>query len=140
MLALVFTGTMMSAQVWTGKGDQKINFGLNVWGNGTGIVATYDYGLNNLISVGGGINAYFGNYKDNDKDNKAFVFGRLNFHLKDILNIHEKLDIYPGIDVGVLGKEFGIGAHVGARYLITDRIGAFAEVGNNGSFGVSYSF
>jgi hypothetical protein len=47
------------------------------------------------------------------------------------------LDIYPGVDVGVLGKDFGIGAHIGARYFFTNRIGVFAEVGNNGSLGVS---
>jgi hypothetical protein len=49
------------------------------------------------------------------------------------------LDIYPGVDVGVLGKDFGIGAHIGARYFFTERIGVFAEVGNNGSLGVSFN-
>lgn len=137
MLMLIFAGTTISAQAWTGKGDQKINAGLSAWGYGTGITGTYDYGLNQLISVGAGINGYFSNYKDNDNDNSVFIFGRLNFHLKDALQLPEKLDIYPGIDVGVVGRDFGLGAHIGARYFFTERIGVFAEVGNNGSLGVS---
>ncbi len=137
MFMIIFSGTAVNAQAWTGKGDQKINAGLSAWGYGTGITGTYDYGLNNLISVGAGLNVYFNDYKDNDKDNRVFAFGRLNFHLKETLQLPEKLDIYPGIDVGVVGREFGLGAHIGARYFFTDRIGVFAEVGNNGSLGVS---
>ena len=139
MFMLIFFGAAANAQAYTGKGDQKIQLGLSAWGYGTGITGTYDYGLNKLISVGAGLNAYFGDYKDNDNDNRVFVFGRLNFHLKDALQLPEKLDIYPGVDVGVLGKDFGIGAHIGARYFFTDKIGVFAEVGNNGSLGVSFN-
>lgn len=139
VLMLIVMGTAANAQAWTGKGDQKIQLGLSAWGYGTGVTGTYDYGLNQLISVGAGLNAYFGGYKDHDKDNRVFVFGRLNFHLKDALELPEKLDIYPGVDVGVLGKSFGIGAHIGARYFFTEKIGVFAEVGNNGSLGVSFN-
>ena len=137
MFMIIFMGTAANAQGYTGKGDQKIQLGLSAWGYGTGVTGTYDYGLNQLISVGAGLNAYFGNYKDNDDDNRVFIFGRLNFHLRDALQLPEKLDIYPGVDVGVVGSEFGLGAHIGARYFFTDKIGVFAEVGNNGSLGVS---
>ena len=133
----MLAGTFVNAQAWTGKGDQKINAGLSAWGYGTGITGTYDYGLNKLISVGAGLNIYFDNYKNNDDKNRAFVFGRINFHLKDALQLPEKLDIYPGADVGVVGSNFGLGAHIGARYFFTERVGVFAEVGNNGSLGVS---
>lgn len=136
---IFFFGAMANAQAWTGKGDQKVQLGLSAWGYGTGVTGTYDYGLNKLISVGAGINGYFSNYKNNDKDNRVFVFGRLNFHLQEALNLPSKWDIYPGVDLGVLGKDFGIGAHIGARYFFTEKIGVFAEVGNNGSLGVSFN-
>ncbi|KPE51474.1 DUF6646 family protein [Chryseobacterium indologenes] len=135
---IAFFGTA-NAQAWTGKGDQKIQLGLNAWGYGTGVTGTYDYGLNKLLSIGAGLNAYFGDYKDNDKDNRVFVFGRLNFHLQEALGLPSKWDIYPGVDLGVLGKDFGIGAHIGARYYFTEKVGVFAEVGNNGSLGVSFN-
>lgn len=137
MFMLVFLGTAVNAQAWTGKGDQKIQLGFSAWGYGTGITGTYDYGLNKLVSVGAGLNGYFSGYKNNDNDNRVFIFGRVNFHLKEALQLPEKLDIYPGVDLGVLGKDFGIGAHIGARYFFTEKIGVFAEVGNNGSLGVS---
>jgi hypothetical protein len=139
-MLMVFVGATVSAQAYTGKGDQKVNLGLNAWGYGTGISATYDYGLNQLISVGAGGNAYFDNYRDNNKDNRVFIFGRVNFHLREALQLPEQLDIYPGVDLGVLGRDFGIGAHIGARYFFTDKFGVFAEVGNNGSLGVSFNF
>ncbi|MCW3160844.1 DUF6646 family protein [Chryseobacterium oryctis] len=139
MFTMLFFGATANAQAWTGKGDQKIQLGLNAWGYGTGVTGTYDYGLNKLLSIGGGLNAYFDGYKNNDKDNKVFIFGRLNFHLQDALNLPSKWDIYPGVDLGVLGKEFGIGAHIGARYYFNDKVGVFAEVGNNGSIGVSFN-
>lgn len=140
MLLLVLTGATANAQAWTGKGDQKVNLGLNAWGYGTGVAATYDYGLNQLLSVGAGVNAYFDGYKNDDKNNRVFIFGRVNFHLKEALQLPEKLDIYPGVDLGVLGRDFGIGAHIGARYFFTEKVGVFAEVGNNGSLGVSFNF
>ena len=62
---LIFMGGAASAQAYIGKGDQKIQVGLSAWGYGTGVTGTYDYGLNRLISVGAGLNAYFGNYKNN---------------------------------------------------------------------------
>ncbi|MBQ0152172.1 MAG: hypothetical protein KBS61_04695 [Chryseobacterium sp.] len=140
MMVAMLTGAFANAQAYTGKGDQKVNLGLNAYGYGTGITATYDYGLNQLISVGGGANAYFDGYKDNNKDNRVFVFGRVNFHLSEALELPAKFDLYPGVDLGVLGKDFGIGAHIGVRYFFTDKIGVFAEVGNNGSLGVSFNF
>ena len=128
-----------TAQAYHGSGDQKVQIGLNAWGNGTGITGTYDYGLSDLLSVGGGANIYFGNSKHSDNDN-FFIFGRLNFHLNEALDLPDQWDIYPGVDVGILGNSFGLGVHLGARYFFNDKIGAFVEAGNNGSIGVSFNF
>ena len=138
-LALLFAGLSQTAfsQAWNGQGDQKVQIGLSGWGNGTGITGTYDYGITDLISLGAGANLYFDNYKDNNKDHKFFIFGRVNFHLQDILEMPEKWDVYPGADVGVIGNTFGLGVHLGARYFINDKFGIFVEAGNNGSLGVS---
>ena len=134
---LMFLGTFINAQAWQGTGDQKVQVGLSAWGNGTGITGTYDYGITNLLSVGGGANVYFDNYKDNDSNNNFFIFGRLNFHLQNALGLDSKWDVYPGVDVGIIKNTFGLGAHIGARYFFNDKLGAFVEIGNNGSIGVS---
>lgn len=127
----------LAAQAWNGNGDQKVQIGLSGWGNGTGITGTYDYGVSNMLSLGAGANIYFDGYKDDDEDNNFFIFGRLNVHLQEVLGLPEQWDVYPGLDVGVLGNTFGLGAHIGARYFFNDKIGAFIEAGNNGSIGVS---
>lgn len=143
MKKLLITGILLIfsnfsfAQAWNGTGDQKVQIGLSAWGNGTGITGTYDYGITDLLSVGGGANIYFSNYKDNDKNNNFFIFGRLNVHLKDLIGLDDNWDIYPGVDVGVIKNTFGLGAHIGARYFFNDKLGAFVEIGNNGSVGVS---
>ena len=51
--------------------------------------------------------------------------------------MESKWDIYPGLDLGVIGNTFGLGAHIGARYFFNDKFGAFVEIGNNGSIGLS---
>lgn len=136
----LFFGGILSAQAWTGNGDQKLQIGFNGWGYGTGITGTYDYGLGKIVSIGAGANIYFDGYKDDDKDNNFFVFGRLGFHLQDPLGLPEKWDIYPGVNLGVLGKDFGIGAHLGIRYYFNNNVGIYGEFGNNGSLGVSFNF
>ena len=133
---LLFGGSAFS-QAWNGNGDQKVQAGLVAWGYGTGISGTYDYGLGNLVSVGAGVNFYFSNYKDNDNKNRAFAFGRVNAHLQEPLSLPQQWDIYPGIDLGVVGRDFGLGAHIGARYFFTDKFGAFVELGSHGTIGVS---
>ncbi len=136
LFAIVFTQVGF-AQAWQGKGDQKLQVGFSGWGNGTGLTATYDYGIANIVSVGAGANFYFDGYKDN---HKAFVFGRLNVHLQDPLGMPSHWDVYPGLDVGVLGDTFGLGAHLGVRYYFNNNVGAFIEAGNNGSLGLSFNF
>lgn len=138
--SMLFLGQMAFAQAWSGNGDQKAQVGFNAWGYGSGITATYDYGLSNLLSVGAGANFYFDGYKDDNKDNNFFVFGRLNAHLQQPLGLPAQWDVYPGLDLGLLGNTFGLGAHIGVRYFFNDNIGAYLEAGNNGSIGVSFNF
>lgn len=134
---LLLCGQLSFAQAWQGNGDQKLQIGFSGYGNGTGLTATYDYGISDLVSLGAGANFYVSDYKD---DRKTFLFGRLNVHLQDPLNLPSKWDIYPGLDLGVLGNTFGLGAHLGVRYFFSPNVGAFIEAGNNGSIGLTFNF
>lgn len=140
IFSLLLLGNLSSAQAWGGKGDQKVQVGFNGWGYGTGITGTYDYGFTSLLSVGAGANFFFSHSNSKYSDDDFGVFGRLNAHLQNPLNLPSKWDIYPGLDLGVLGKSgFYLGAHVGVRYFFNDKIGAYLEAGNNGSLGVSFN-
>lgn len=138
--SMLFIGSVVSAQAWTGKGDQKVQVGFNGWGYGTGITGTYDYGLGNIVSLGAGANVFFSGYKENNSANNLFFFGRVGFHLQEPLNLPSQWDIYPGINLGLLGSDFGIGAHIGVRYFFNDKVGVYGEFGNNGGLGVSLNF
>ncbi|MBV2166469.1 DUF6646 family protein [Kaistella sp.] len=139
--SMFFLGQMAFAQAWNGKGDQKLQVGFNGWGYGTGITATYDYGLGNIVSLGAGANFFFDHNNDKYADDDFGVFGRVNFHLQEPLSLPEKWDIYPGVDLGLLGKSGTyFGAHLGVRYFFNNNVGIYGEFGNNGSLGVSFNF
>ncbi|WKS95499.1 DUF6646 family protein [Riemerella columbina] len=133
VMAMVLLAQLSFAQAWNGKGDQKVQIGLSAWGYGSGLSGTYDYGVSNAISIGAGAHFYF----SKNQNEGFFLFGRGNYHLQDVLNLPDEWDIYPGLDLGVLGNTFGLGAHIGVRYFFTPKIGAFAEIGNNGGIGLS---
>ena len=130
---LLFGVYTIQAQSYDGKGDMKLNIGYDVYGIGNGIKTTFDYGLGDLFSIGAGVSFYFSNEEDD-----YFVYARTNVHLSQILDLPQKLDIYPGVEVGYLSRsDIGFSGYIGIKYFFTERIGIMAEIGNNGSIGVS---
>ena len=125
----------VDAQSYDGKGDSKFNIGYEAYGYGNGIKATYDYGLGELFSIGAGASAYF-----NDDENDYFIYARTQVHLGIAFDMSCKFDIYPGVELGYLSSEkIGIAGYIGIRYFITKKMGLFAEIGNNGSVGLSFN-
>jgi hypothetical protein len=124
----ILTGTaQIVAQGYSGRGDQKFQVGANFQDNGTGITASYDYGLGENISIGAissyvlGINSDIDNGARGRFDAKA----RFSAHLGPVMGISDRFDLYPGLDLGL--KNFGF--HTGARYFFSDGIGVFTELG-----------
>ncbi len=125
----------VNAQSFEGKGDSKFNIGYEAYGFGNGIKATYDYGLSELFSIGAGGTVYF-----NNEENDYFIYARTHVHLGIVLDLPSKFDIYPGVELGYVSSEkIGIVGYLGLRYFITKKIGVFAEIGNNGSVGLSFN-
>lgn len=122
-------------QSYDGKSDQKINIGYEAYGFGNGVKATYDYGLGKLFSLGAGASVYF-----NDGENDYYIFARSQVHLGIAFDLPCAFDIYPGLELGYLSSEkIGVSGYLGFRYFITKKVGVFAEIGNNGSVGVSFN-
>lgn len=126
LLCLMGISSLFS-QAYSGEGDQKFQVGINLQDNGTGINATYDYGLAEnislgisstyLLSVDENLNAGFTDRFD--------VKARANAHLGNVIGLGDEFDIYPGLDLGL--KNFGF--HTGVRYFLSDGFGLFGEVG-----------
>ncbi|MDD5149405.1 MAG: hypothetical protein PHC28_02850 [Flavobacterium sp.] len=116
---------MINAQAFKGKGDTKLDIGMNIQNGGTGILVSSDFGLGENISIGilasyllGGsqIQNVSGDYRFDAK-------ARFNANLGNVLNISPKFDVYPGLNLGL--KNFG--GHLGARYFFSDGFGVFSE-------------
>lgn len=128
-LVVLFSSCVISAQAYKGKGDVKFQVGANFQEGGTGIVASTDFGIGENMSYGFSASYLLGvqsilDAKPEFKD-RADVKVRFNANLGNVLNIDEKFDVYPGLDLGL--KNFG--GHLGARYFFTDGFGLYTELG-----------
>jgi hypothetical protein len=134
-LILAFTTQVSFAQAWEGPGDQKLQVGIQASGNGNGLKVMYDYGIHQMFSVGAGADIFLSNRAGGGI---LFVYGRTNFHLSSVISgMPKELDVYPGVNLGVIGDAFSFGAHLGARYFFTPKFGIFGEFGNRNSLGLS---
>ena len=128
LIAVVFVLAVASvnAQAFEGTGDQKFQIGANFQDNGTGIMASYDYGLGQNFSIGLSSSYALGiaSLIDADFDDRIDLRARFNANLGSVFQLGEQIDIYPGLDLSL--KNFG--AHVGVRYFFTDGFGVFSEI------------
>jgi len=124
-IVLVFGVTLMNAQAFDGKGDSKFQVGASFQDNGTGITATYDYGLGENFSIGVSTGYVLGVEEAIDADfgDRINVVARFNANIGSVLNIGDAVDIYPGLNLSL--KQFG--GHIGGRYFFSDGFGIFTE-------------
>jgi hypothetical protein len=125
LIAALITGSIASAQIFSGKGDQKVQIGADFQSNASGIHGTYDYGLAENFSMGLGVNYALSldDSIDAEFDERAVVKLRFNANIGNVINIDPMLDIYPGLAFST--KNFG--GHLGARYFFTDGFGIYTE-------------
>ncbi len=116
---------MVNAQAFKGKGDKKINIGMTFQNGGSGILGSADFGLGENFSIGLQSSYLLGGSQI-DKVSSDYRFdakARFNANLGNVLNVSPKLDVYPGLNLGL--KNFG--GHLGARYFFSSGFGVFTE-------------
>jgi hypothetical protein len=124
-LILVLTASFANAQAYKGKGDIKAQVGANFQDGGTGLVVSADFGIGENMSYG-----FVGNLLLNAGplakfEDKVDLKARFNANIGNVIGLDEKMDIYPGLSLGLRN----LGAHTGFRYFFTDGFGVFAEAG-----------
>lgn len=125
LLVAFLSVSLISAQAFLGKGDDKFQVGANFQSNGTGLNLSYDFGVGENISLGFS-STYLLNVDDiidADFDNRFDIRARFNANLGNVINIDDNFDIYPGLSVGL--KNFG--GHLGMRYFFSDGFGIYTE-------------
>ncbi|WP_033959781.1 DUF6646 family protein [Psychroserpens jangbogonensis] len=117
--------SLVNAQAFKGKGDQKFQIGANFQDEATGINVSYDYGLGENISVGVSSTYALGvdSRLDADFGDRFDLKARFNANLGNVINVDENFDVYPGLSLSL--KNFG--GHIGARYFFSDGFGVFTE-------------
>ncbi len=125
----MFSTAFINAQAYRGKGDTKMQIGANIQNGGSGIFVSTDFGIGENMSFG-----ISGNYllsTDNivgsnvEFLDRADLKARFNANLGNVFKLNPKMDIYPGLDLGL--RNFG--GHLGFRYFFTNGFGIFSEAG-----------
>ena len=129
-LLLFSSFCFMNAQGYKGKGDAKFDVGMNIQNGGSGIHISADFGSGENMSFGF-VTSYLLSVNKDDLGNKPEFMdrfdakARFNANLGNVLKLDPKMDIYPGLDLGL--RNFG--AHLGFRYFFTDGFGVYSEAG-----------
>ena len=125
LIVFLFSVSIIQSQAFNGSGDSKIQIGANFQQYGSGIMASFDYGLGENFSVGvlGGYVLGVDDVIDADFTDRINVVARFNANLSSVINIGDEIDIYPGLNLSL--KQFG--GHLGGRYCFTDGFGVFTE-------------
>lgn len=137
--------------------QKYLNIGVGLaayYGGGLPLGASFEVDVKNNISVGGSLDYLrYGRNYGGYKWNHTFVYAgaRASYHLGELLSVEsKKFDPYVGATLGLRYAGYSdnsgydnyvspynsglfMGVHLGSRYLFSEKIGGFAEVG----YGVS---
>ncbi|MBS1508780.1 MAG: hypothetical protein JSS79_19240 [Bacteroidetes bacterium] len=161
--AISFLSTDAVAQFKNGDKLLNLGFGVNsYYTGGIPLSASFEVGVTDDISVGGGLDYLSYNYSGYGRFTAIYIGGRGSYHFSRVLNLrNEAVDIYGGLSLGYrsfswndryigpgLGNVYGsglfLGIHAGARYYFTKKVGGFLELGALGStnarLGVAFKF
>lgn len=146
------------AQNPLGKGQKQLNagFGLSSWG--IPVYVGLDYGAHSDISVGGEIS--YRSYNENVKyaeyrHSVTCISANGNYHFNRILSIPREWDLYAGLNLGFYfwsspsgyngdhTSGLGLGAQLGGRYYVSNKVALNLELGganafSGGKFGVTF--
>ncbi|MCJ7468433.1 MAG: hypothetical protein MUO53_17270 [Maribacter sp.] len=105
LVLLFFMGSFLALgqSSYEGKGENRINVAWAYYGRGDGLSLVYDHGFSNLFSAGAGMELYV-----IEGERETSFFGIVDLHLKELLELPERLDLYPGAEIGSFDGEFNI--------------------------------
>ena len=137
LLFLVFSFNMFSQNELNEDIESKnrFNVGWAYYGRGNGISVVYDRELNSTFSAGLGLEFYF---IDEKLESSYFLVG--DIHLKEVLDLKNGLDIYPGFEIGFFESDFAPHFYLGLSKSLTSNLGLYTEIGTRGILGLYYNF
>lgn len=158
--ALILTSAFAFSQGSLPVGRTQLNLGVGLSNYGVPIYIGFDYGVHKDITIGGefAYRSWREDYHENHYDHNVMsILGNANYHFNTVLNIPQKWDFYAGLNLGFYvwsspegysgshSSGLGLGAQIGGRYYISNKVGLNLEFqgGNtvsDGKFGVTVKF
>lgn len=125
-------------------GGNQLNIGVGLSDWGTPIYIGIDHGVHKNITLGGEIS--FRTYHEHWRSfyyshNIIGVSGNANYHFNTLLKIPQKWDFYAGLNIGFFiwasphsydgnhNSGLDIGAQIGCRYYLSEKLGINLELG-----------
>lgn len=144
LFLLLGSSTAFGQSAYGGKGENRFATAWAYYGRGNGISLMYDHGFNDWLSVGAGVEFYF-----EERERETSFFGIVDFHLQKALKLPERLDVYPGTEIGLFDRKDNQGffrrrfvyyPYIGLSWAFTEEFGLFTEIGERGTLGVYFNF
>jgi len=146
---LVLSGNLLFAQGSLKKGESQLNLGVGFSSWGTPVYLGFDHGVHPDITLGGEL-SYRG-YRDKwdgyyYNHNVIGISGNGNYHFNRVLEIPKKWDFYAGLNLGFYiwsspdnyegshSSGLGLGAQIGGRYYISNKVALNLEFGGGNAF------
>jgi hypothetical protein len=135
-LFIALSGTAHAQENYGGALNAFLKFG-----DDASISANYEFQVAPSLTLSPEARIWFSG------ENNLAIGGRADYYFDSLLELVEPWDIWLGVDAGFIsgdGDNFGLNAHLGVEYKISDFIGIIAEFGGGtttaGGIGVGFHF
>lgn len=150
VVALAFVSAVGFSQNPLSVGKSQLNLGVGLSEHGVPIYLGLDHGISRDLTIGGELS--YRSFKDNENNfnyehDVIGISANLNYHFNHALNMANDWDFYVGPNVGYYSynnnydgyngrydSEVGIGAQLGFRYYLSDKVGLNIEFGGGNAF------
>lgn len=146
---LLIAASVIFAQGPISKGQSQFNVGVGFSSWGVPVYLGFDYGIHPDITVGAELS--FASNNDTWNDNKYHhsiigFSGNANYHFNNALNISSPWDFYAGLNLGFYNwispndyegshtSGVGLGAQIGGRYYLSNKVGLNLEFNGGNTF------
>lgn len=132
-----------------GVGQNQLNVGIGLSEWGVPVYIGLDHGISRDLTIGGELSyrSYNEDWDNNHYDHNILgISGNLNYHFNNALNMSNEWDFYVGPNLGFYSfsspdgyngrysSEVGVGAQLGFRYYLSDKVGLNLEFGGGNAF------
>ncbi|PQJ81270.1 outer membrane beta-barrel protein [Polaribacter glomeratus] len=149
VITLALVSMVSFGQNPLGVGSNQFNVGVGLSDWGVPIYVGLDHGISKDLTLGGEISyrSYNERYDNNKYDHSIMGFsGNLNYHFNSALNMSKEWDFYAGPNLGFYvwnspdgyngnrKSGLGLGAQLGFRYYLSNKVGLNLEFGGGNAF------